>query len=411
MTDKRIGCYYCFNTLNPKDKQDNLQTFAKCGKCGRIYHKACWHIYEKCLNSNCEYDQVHPVNISQPSSLRPVSKTQAISIRPSTIHILADSQKNTILQLFRSSLLALFFIVIATCIGIFTYRILHLDHISLKAVMDAVFKESLPPVLTIIGASVSGVIFGLVFYSNPHFINHEKTPNNNQHTESEQKDNNTKKTNDAQNAPVGSRRLTYLIAGVITMVAIDLVIFKIIPQDIKKFSINLTPYIETLYAQIATAFISLLLTTLHKRLAPVNIILPSQITRSPFITNIYGLIRLVSITLLINLYVIYLSTYGLLQNMNTPVLISLDFLNFPLTIPMIGAFVSGIAIASIAYWPPKFRQMKWHFGILRLMIVTLSILTLGFMYRSTTNPESLLNAIIIACVATFVATPVQRAVS
>ena len=155
----------------------------------------------------------------------------------------------------------------------------------------------------------------------------------------------------------------------------------------------------------------LLLTPFHRILAPITPL--PRVSHSKFVTNLYGWVRLLSASLLLNLSAVYLSTHGLPLSMNRPRLveISLGFLSIPLTLPMIGAFISGIGVASIAYWPPRSRKVKLHLGALRLLVVTLCVISVGLMYRTTTNPEGLLNAIIVACTTMLVATPVQRALS
>ncbi len=83
MPDSRLGCYYCFRTLDPQDKQDELQTFIKCGQCDTVYHAVCWCQGEKCLR--CDGDQAQPVEIAPPAPLQTEAKPQALPIKPSAI--------------------------------------------------------------------------------------------------------------------------------------------------------------------------------------------------------------------------------------------------------------------------------------------------------------------------------------
>jgi len=78
---------------------------------------------------------------------------------------------------------------------------------------------------------------------------------------------------------------------------------------------------------------------------------------------------------------------------------------------MIGAFISGLAIASIFYWPPNYRKVKWKLGILRLLVVVACIGGIGFLYRSAAIPDMFLNTIIVSSVTMFIMTPVQYALS
>ncbi len=155
----------------------------------------------------------------------------------------------------------------------------------------------------------------------------------------------------------------------------------------------------------------LLFIPFHRGLAPIAPL--PKVKHSQLFTNLYGLVRLLITSLLLNLFVTYLSTYKLPSGFNEPVFSTLSFGSFTveLTLPMLGAFVAGIAIASIFYWPPQCRQVKWRFGFLRLLMVVLCVVACGLMYRSAETPLGLFNAVIVASVAMFVVTPVQYILS
>jgi hypothetical protein len=342
-----------------------------------------------------------------------VTKTRAIPIKPSTVvHVRGEAELRWVTwgervlhfaQVTRATLLAMFFLVIASFIGVFTCRISQVNSVGVEPVMDAIFRESLPPIRAFVGAFISGAVCALVFYSHPHSSASRATENT---KEADDK----KETGDTKETQ-GTGRFIYFIAGVVTVVALDLLLFNLTSQDLVNLNIDLYPYRETLYAQGATAFIVLLLAPLHRILAPIKPL--PRASYSPFIMNLYGWTRLLLVSLLLNLFVVYLSTHGLPSSMNRPRLadISLGSFNIVLTLPMIGAFTSGVAVASILYWPPRFRYVRWHFGVLRLLVATLCLMSVGLMYRNTANPEGFLNAIVIACVAMFVAIPVQRSLS
>jgi len=81
--NSRFGCYYCFGTLDPEDRQAEFRTFIKCSQCGAVYHTACWPQFKKCIC--CGSDQVQSVQISPPSSLKTVTKTGTPPVRASAI--------------------------------------------------------------------------------------------------------------------------------------------------------------------------------------------------------------------------------------------------------------------------------------------------------------------------------------
>jgi hypothetical protein len=248
----------------------------------------------------------------------------------------------------------------------------------------------------------------LAFYSRSRSSSPRATEDTKEIEETESED--TRETEEIKETK-GTRRFTYIMAGIVTLVGLDLVLFNVTPQDLVNLSLDLYLYREILYAQGATAFIMLVLVPLHRILAPTTYL--PRASHSPFVANLYGWTRLLFVSLLLNLFVVYLSTHGLPPSLNRPRLtdISLGSLSITFTLPMIGASIAGIAVASIAYWPPRFRQVTRHFGTLRLLLVTLCVILLGLLYRATLNSEGFLIAIMTACVAMLAATPVQRALS
>ena len=420
MAARRVGCYYCFKTLDPQDKQDEFRTFVKCSHCGTIYHTVCWCQCEDC--PRCGEGQAEPVNTSRPAPLRAVTKTRALPTKPSIIVYVRDEAGSVHIyrpitwrertlnssQVTRAILLAVYFLVIASSIGVFGYRISQLKFVTVEALMDTVFREPLPPTRTFTGAFVCGAVCMLAFYSRSRSSAPRATENTKETEEKESED--TRETEETKETK-GVRRSTYFMAGVVILAGLDLVLFNVTPQDLVNLNLDLYPYREILFAQGATAFIMLVLVPLHRILAPTTSL--PRASHSPLITSLYGWTRLLFVSLLLDLFVVYLATRGLPPSLNKPRLtdITIDSLTITLTLPMIGAFVSGIAIASIAYWSPKFREVRGHFGTLRLIVATLCVVSLGLMYRATSNSEGFLTAITIACAAMLAATPVQRALS
>ena len=396
MPNTRPGCEYCFKVLDPRDKQSSLRTFVKCSRCGSVYHTTCWQLSGVCLR--CNSDLAKAVKIAPPSRLKIVTKTKPIPIKPSTTVTEDGTKLNQVslleflrqsihyfAQVVRSVVVATFLLAIAVFIGVFAYRIAQLNPINAETVMDAIFKKSIPSIYVFAGALISGIIFASIFYSRSR-----------------------------SNASKNNERpwvITYFLAGVIIIFGLDIVFLKFSTQDLLSLNINLRPYNEILYAQGITALIVILLTPLHRKLASLTV--SPIVSFPPFLIGMYGWIRFLFVSLLLNLSVMYLSTLGLPHSLNVPKLanISLGFMDITLTVPMLGAFVAGVAVASIAYWPPKFRQLKGRFGTLRLLLVMLSLITIGFMYRLPVNTEWYLNTIMIACIAMFIATPVQRSLS
>jgi hypothetical protein len=177
--------------------------------------------------------------------------------------------------------------------------------------------------------------------------------------------------------------------------------------------VNLYPYQEELYVQGFTALIMLLLTPIHRKLAPIYSSAPEN--QSSFLNTLYGLARLLFITLLLVFSATYWATFGLPPAQNQPVLTYLSFgiVDIPVSLPMTGAFVAGIAIALLVYFPPGFREITIarYFRVLRALLAVACVIVLVLMYQTFVDPTGFLKATIAASGAVLLAAPVQRVLS
>lgn len=401
MRATQFGCYYCFKTLDPKDKQDKLRTFVQCQQCGILYHEQCWHTAGHC--PRCESDEAHPKNITSPAPVRTVTKTHALPITPSAIvYIDAEGQSYNIPawqqnaqnmeRSLRSAIVALLLIGISVLIGIFVYRITQLDLISPGTVMDTIFKSDLPDVFTIIGACIAGLITALVFYP---------------------------KHSRGDHVPL----LTRFLAGVIGFFLIDALLVSIAVKSSGK--INSPLYLETIWAQGSTSLMVLTFAPIYKWKAPEAI--PPRGFISPVLMNVYGWCRLLAISVAIVFIIAYLSASDevmMLLETYVPRDISLlhifdakaisnppDRLPFGLSFPTAGALLAGLAVASIVYWVPKHRQLQGNFILFRVILAVSCIIFVGLLYRTLPEPSSYLNTIIVAGLTALIATPLQYALS
>ncbi|CAG0935148.1 hypothetical protein TFLX_03980 [Thermoflexales bacterium] len=80
MSNGRLGCTWCFRTLNPQDNEADLCLIVKCVECGQLYHAICWNHQQKCLQ--CGQSQCQQVQITPPAVMPVVTKTHAIPITP-----------------------------------------------------------------------------------------------------------------------------------------------------------------------------------------------------------------------------------------------------------------------------------------------------------------------------------------
>lgn len=86
-SNERLGCTYCFKTLNPLDQRHDLRTFVRCSSeqkaCASFYHQTCWDALRKC--QCCEGEQATTVEIAEPVPLQVVHKTKSLPIKASAI--------------------------------------------------------------------------------------------------------------------------------------------------------------------------------------------------------------------------------------------------------------------------------------------------------------------------------------
>lgn len=66
--DKRLGCKFCFKTLDPSEADGNLRTFIKCANCGALYHEVCWRDTQDCID--CAGTIGESVDVPDPNPLR-----------------------------------------------------------------------------------------------------------------------------------------------------------------------------------------------------------------------------------------------------------------------------------------------------------------------------------------------------
>src|SRR4051812_3484605 len=69
MFGPRIGCGFCFHTLDPEDPDESLRRFAACKECGRRYHRACWK--GACVRPSCLGREWVRVLVAPPYPLSP----------------------------------------------------------------------------------------------------------------------------------------------------------------------------------------------------------------------------------------------------------------------------------------------------------------------------------------------------
>ncbi len=64
---ERIGCGYCFHTLDPADRQPRQRSVIRCTTCGQLYHAACWS--GRCAMPGCRGTDTASVSMAPPRPL------------------------------------------------------------------------------------------------------------------------------------------------------------------------------------------------------------------------------------------------------------------------------------------------------------------------------------------------------
>jgi hypothetical protein len=399
MARKRIGCYACFQTLDNRDKQPKLRTILKCEDCGALYHEVCGEGLEACYR--CTGQNFRPVRIACPARLIGITKKRAQSIKPSTVLIVdgAGGRKREqreqekkkrigivdslvhVIQTLWATIFALFLVAIAAGIGAYFYRTLQLPFFSLQMVMDAILRTAPPPSAVVTGAIVSGLITGFVFYNRPR---------------------------------QRGRRFTYLLAGIVGLVAFNIWLLDISPSYFLFYIPEIiNQYIELLYAQGIAAVVIVLLTPLHRVMVPIRLL--SERSMPIWLNNLYGWLRLLASSVLVSISAVYFVTHWLSAEQQPKVS---DFYETNLLSNLSGmsvvtaaAIASALTIAALLYWPPQFRQVKWRLGFIRLLMVVIGTLVIGFLYRAPINPELILLTLQYTSIMLLLGIPIQRALS
>lgn len=178
MSDKRLGCYTCFHTLDPSDTQPGHQQFKRCTSCGAVYHAVCWRDESPCTRCSQLHSTTH--SVSPPAPIPVVLRRRPRSIRPSAIYQVdkqglitpvaqAQSFGNVLLTTsdWLSALLggvAVF--LIATVMGAYTLRILFLiqnGDFSASTILDEILTRSLPGQTYFTFSAVASLVLCLFF--------------------------------------------------------------------------------------------------------------------------------------------------------------------------------------------------------------------------------------------------------
>jgi hypothetical protein len=392
------GCYFCFKTLNQNDPRVEYREFVQCTNCHFNYHTVCIQNFERCLNCGSGYwerDIDIPPIILRSNSCRP------IPIVPAKVIYLSNEQqpwnlpqiaKRIIISLFeflRAIGVAILFIFIAVIFGSYSNRFIKLHPMTLDALLNAVFKQNLPSSESILAALISGVVFALVIYriwSNNKAVDSDKRPN----------------------------PITVLVAGVVSILLADILILNMNPLLVFRSNLVSFPYRDIVIVQGVTLLVLLLLLPLQHSLAPIHTNLLLEAHWPAWLSNIYGWLRLIMASIAIILIIAYASmslspnTFHLqVSELQLPDIVG----NFSINSTFAGALLTGCIIASIAFWPPRFRQVKGTMGLFRFGFLLLCGLCIGVVYHNLPQTYFFTFTIKFTVIAMILTIPLQRSLS
>lgn len=396
MNNTRLGCSFCFLTLDPRADGENLREFMQCTNCHSLYHKSCSNQFANC--TRCNNSNLKPVTIQNPARLSPKPRSHPVQIKATSV---LDSEGNRILgatesisrisiyvaQLLRGLLVGAIFVLVAALIGTYSYTLLNRTQIDELSDILSIIRQQPPSNIIFIAAITGGVIFGLVLFN----------------------------WSSVSNRTGGGRPhwITRVLAAIAIVFTIDLLLLGISVFDREGIQTLSLGFQELFIAQVVTAVVVLVLAPIHSRIAPITVDIALVRHNDTKLLNIYGWARLLLVSLLVVFFVtLYFFLIIPYYYPETPIgIAALGGLAVPLTGVAICAFCTSLAIAAMAYWPPPFRMTMGSFAIVRILIIILCAVSVVFILRATQATEVYLLTVISSAAITIIMTPAQRVLS
>ena len=354
---EQIGCYCCFKSLDPKDSIKGLRVCVQCVQCGATYHEVCWRRHGVC--SRCKSagrhayvpPRIRPVRVIRRDQPKlPANLTRSASnIVREIVQPFLQNWISYYSQLFRALVLGCLFAMTAVTAGVYLPRIVFSQTITLPLILNAVSRESPSEQILLITGWLAAILLCTAFFLMP----------------------NTNRPPDSRAVP----SLLTKVAGIAAaIVAVDVWFFALTAQDVLEFSVRFMRVLSVLMTQTVTAWCILVLVPFHRRLAPITEYPMSLLTVNvpSFLTSVYGWMRFLLVSVLLNLTVVLLSLQVLPGQGLEPMLamISAGPVHVPVTWPSFGATVAGILGAVLGYWPPVIGSytivllpVAWRLGL------------------------------------------------
>jgi hypothetical protein len=387
----RIGCAFCFNTLNPDDPDESRRTFLKCGNCGVYYHKVC---YERC--ALC----LHCGSLAAPTTIQRPVQLPAVTLHPKRIrgHSAVESggRSTSILSVINAISLMLFssirwvaisaiFVVSITAISSYIYRLVTLRNASIQVVLDAVLRSELPPTPIWGSALVAALLAGYTFY--PAQLNDRA----------------------GNSAPV--RYITRFLGSAVALVLYNVLLFEMYFQDIVTFRPN-REQTDILMGEGAAIVLTFLAGFLRRAIYRIDSNRPVPSIAKAFL-NIVGIWRFYLVSGLVIILAAVVAVRELPVSLNSPqwATLPLPGIRIALTMPVIVALITSIFCGLLIYLPPIHSPAQRKLWLFRASGLIVSVAGVVLAYRATQNVDGFLNVLVFAGIAALALLPLQRAFS
>jgi hypothetical protein len=297
---------------------------------------------------------------------------------PSCLEILQSFIKSGY-QRLRAILVASLLIITSSFFGVFSFRIYHLGNFTLRNIFEVIFSQRPPASTIIIGVLVTAIAYGLFFF-----------------------------TNNVKNLPDKTVSLfTKFLAMLATIIGFDLIFLRHSFLNFYPWSLDLNANAEFFITQASTLVLIMFLWIFYPKLAPISTPPMFSLKLPQSLNNFIAWLRLFIASILIILISVIISTKFFYNSDNQRIIFGIQWLK----LPQVGAFLAGSLVASITYWPPKFRNTIGSFGIARLIITLSSLFCVGLIYRSLNDPEKYLVGVVGTFILTITFIPLQRTLS
>lgn len=402
----RVGCTFCFSTLDKTDPNPDLQDFVQCSNCGAFFHANCYHSQGKC--SHCSADKIVPITLpSVPQlsarSLRPIETRgthlvvteKGVLIEHNRIKGFFDSI-HIIATVLRSFLISVLFIAPITYIAAYTpiiiEKTIQTSSPTPEAILNIILHSVAPKPNQFIVALCITLMSAYLFFP--------------------------KKLYNYQGVNSPSRRFIRLLACIVGIGLILLLSYDIHGNDILYNGLQsklnkLAEHKNFDYAIVAfSAFILVFLMGFVRRRLDADPIAVSQFPSLfyAFVTFL-GKVRYYIVWLLLIIVATRMADNDILRVWRSEweSLLNLDYIIIVVTNWTVIAFATSLGVAILLYWPSNHSPVQSHFGLLRTLGLVTCLIGLGWMYGLSISTQTFFETFTFAVSYTVLLLPVQRA--